>query len=176
MKHRGTIDESPGYSHDKMSSLPTNYGSVEASENTAVDQPFDADNAYYLKGSASRLTREQRMRKALLVAVPILAAILIVGGAALFLFRDFNHLYPGQGGSVRDRGGYPRTPGSSTTTTTTKSSDSHSNSFSPPSSSKDKGSASEGLMACSAHPKCASAQLIGDCCPTSLGVMLDCCN
>lgn len=161
---------------EKQSTMaqPTRYGAVEADDNAAVDHSFDADNTYYLK-DGPRLTPEQRRRKLLLVAVPILAAILIVGGAAALLLRDFNHLYPGRGGSSH---------GDERSYTTTTSSSSSSGASSPrgpslpvpsPETTKKK-SSSSGSSDCSANAKCANLNLTGSCCPTLAGDMLDCCN
>jgi len=169
--------------------LPS-YGAVASAddEEKAVDQSFDAANTYYL-----RETTRWSTKKCLLIAVPILGAILIVGGFALFLLRDFSHLYPGRGG---DKSGYyahggehvvpssskttsgvnaPMTPSSKTdddetgdesseskTTTTTKHD--KSKSVAP---NKDAGAT------CAVHPDCAG--LIGNCCPTDKGVVLECC-
>ena len=72
----------------------SDYGAISKEEEER-DPSFDADNAYYLKDSVS-LTPQQRIKKFCLVAVPVLVAVVIVGGAALFLLRDFTHLYPGK--------------------------------------------------------------------------------
>ena len=82
----------------KTPSKLSEYGAISTQEEEG-DRSFDADNAYYLKGDVS-LTPQQRIRKIVVVTVPILLALLIVGGAALFILRDFTHLYPGKSGSV----------------------------------------------------------------------------
>jgi hypothetical protein len=57
------------------------------------DSAFQEGNTYYLKNSAPL-----SVKKVLLSIVPILGAVLLMGGIVLFLLRDFNHLYPGRGG------------------------------------------------------------------------------
>jgi len=83
------------------------YGAIEGAEQGEVDHSFDADNLRFLPDEDENLSKAQRVRKYLLVAVPILVAILVVGGAALFLLRDFSHLYPGPGGSSSSSGRHP---------------------------------------------------------------------
>jgi len=146
------------------------YGAVEGNEaedpTAAVDSSFDASDTYYLPGVGSggrSLTPSQRIRKCLLVAVPLLAAAFIVGGAAFFLLRDFNNLYPGHGGSV-ERGGPGRVEHASASTTTSSSV-----------STKSSSAAIGGGASCAEHPLCADAGLLGDCCPTPKGIQLDCC-
>jgi hypothetical protein len=85
--------------------LPS-YGSLKVSTTattTAEEDPSESDfqevDTYYLKPSP--LSRSEKLKKLLVIGVPILAAVIIVGGAASLLFKDFDHLYPGPGGSVR---------------------------------------------------------------------------
>ena len=166
------------------SKLP-NYGAVASAgsvdEEHAVDQSFDAANTYYLTDN-SRWT----IKKMFLIAVPILAAAMIVGGFALFLLRDFSHLYPGRGGDKTSYHavGVERVVPSSSTHSGTDSAVAgghiSGNSDSQTVSTKnDKGkswpSHDEDIAAtCGVHPDCAS--LIGNCCPASSGIMLDCCH
>ena len=155
-----------------------NYGAINDVE---VDSGFDETNTYYLKGASDTpLTFHQRLRKALLVAVPLIAAVLIIGGATLFLLRDFSHLYPSHGGSggLNERESvYHGTKG--TTSVTSSSSSSSSSETMPSSSHASSGSklthAASGA-ACADHPQCASSGLTGDCCPSAAGDMLYCCN
>jgi hypothetical protein len=177
-----------------MSTLPS-YGAVKASgDDAAVDRSFNADNAYYLKDGERNLTFQQRLKKLAMVVVPLLTAALIIGGAAVFLLRDFNHLYPGRGGDTTQK-----TPAYHSIRTGTKSLDSSGDDFTPsgnapptpPNTATSTGKSSEkassnksssssggvsGNAACSAHPGCAENGLTGDCCPTSIGDMLDCCS
>jgi len=172
------------------------YGAVDKGEtNEPEDAAFDAENTYYLKDSGRRLT----LKKMMLIAVPILAAILIMGGAALFLYRDFNHLYPGAQG---DAGSKVWTSSSSTPHVSSSSDaesssaegkktpplriSSHSNSSSASTKSKaaetddfppaKSGGGDGSSAACWDHVKCAEKGLLGDCCPTAVGDMLFCCT
>lgn len=131
------------------------YGAVEQVD-ANLDKPFDAAHTYYLPGD-KKLSREERLRRILTIGLPIIIALLIMGGAALYLLKDFNRLYPGPGGS-------PSTASRSAPLgPTNKSKPSI-----PATTTKTSKNAS-----CSAHKKCAA--LVGDCCPTSRGIFLDCC-
>lgn len=153
-----------------MKNLAANYGSVEEPEDV-TDRSFDPDNAYYVKETS--LPLQQRLKKMLICSMPILAAILIVGGAALYLLRDFNSLYPGAGGHG------DKTPQYSGATTTTRHSSlpqdyqSAETTQSPEANSKSP-HVNSGSADCSAHPDCSG--LVGVCCPTGDGVFLGCCS
>ena len=153
----------------------TTYGAVEADENAAVDHSFDAESAYYLKSETATLTPRQRTRKYLSTALPILVAVLIMGGLAWLLLRDFNNLYPGRGGgsgddsTIYDRS-IPTTGKNSLKDSTTIPGTTPSR---PDSSSVKHVDSS--LAACSVHAACAKLELVGNCCPTDEGVVLGCC-
>lgn len=161
------------------------YGAVATTEEgVPADRSFDADNAYYLKGGSAdaNLTPQQRFKKIIVVAVPIIFAVAIIGGAAFLILRT---VYPGShfgGGEPTHRsGGRPTIVHSVTDddaplvepSVPAPSGPKHET---PSNSKTTETKQSSGDPACSAHPKCSSAGLIGDCCPTSRGIMLDCCN
>ena len=153
--------------------LPS-YGAIASrgsndEEQAVADQSFDAAHTYYLQNNTP-----WTMKKVLLIAVPILAAVMIVGGFAFFLLRDFNHLYPGRGGDKSEyyaHGGEKVVPSSSTTGVESP--------IIPASTASDKSKTAVSSKhddigaTCGVHPDC--AHLIGNCCPTSAGKMLDCC-
>jgi hypothetical protein len=158
--------------------LVPDYGSTMSPiEPKEGDASFDTDNMYYVK--ADTLTPAQRWKKVMLLGVPIICALMIVGGAAAFLLRDFGILYPG-----------PSTGGSGKRTGTTVGARTHpvdsSNVPAPaphekylaPTIHKKKhaqpSTGSDAATACSAHEAC--SPLIGDCCPSEGGIFLDCCN
>ncbi|CAB9519703.1 expressed unknown protein [Seminavis robusta] len=150
----------------------SNYGSVE--DQAEEGRSFDEKDTYYL--NESRLTPEERKRKCLLLAVPLVLAVLIIGGFTLFLLRDFDFLYPGRNGGNRHR--TPRTPipvypsdtGSSTATEDTSSTGTSTST----STSTDSAAGSSPGASCLAHEKCTG--LTGDCCPSIDGLFLQCCN
>ena len=155
-----------------------NYGSVH---DEVSDQAFDEKNAYYLKEKT--LTREQKLRKLSAVAVPIFAAILIIGGAALYLLKDFSMLYPGRGGGNNENGKYNPSRfehSSEDHVVTEKDSTSDSSSaknYSPNDTpASEKKNPSDVASACVAHEKCKDAGLGGLCCPTLDDKFLSCCN
>ena len=144
----------------------TSYGAVEADENAAVDRSFDAESAYYLKPEPVPLTPGQRTRKFLITALPIVVAVLIMGGFAWFLLRDFNNLYPGRGGG---------SGADATTVYDRPLPSSGKKSLDDSSSSSTAKHVDSSLAACSAHSACTKLELVGNCCPTDEGVVLGCC-
>lgn len=136
----------------------TSYGAVD---DGAADRSFDVSETYYLK--ESQLTPAERRKKCIAMLLPILLAILIMGGAAFFLLKDFAHLYPT---STVDRNydasgehrGVPVPPAPSipapptTTTSGSKEAD------------------------CKNNDKCHELGLVGQCCPTLVGDFLNCCH
>lgn len=155
------------------------YGAVEGGESAAaapassnpIDESFDATESYYLKGAAT--SRTWNLKKCFLVSFPILVAAAIVGGAAFFLSRDFNRLYPGHGGSVERTGpAAVRTHGE---TVVHPEESSKKNVANRETDDGSKTSVEGGVAACASHPVCTKSGLIGDCCPTEEGIQLDCC-
>jgi hypothetical protein len=141
-----------------MSSLKApRYGAITVADDEPTDHSFDADQAYYLKETSAYATPQQRLRKRLLGSIPLLAALLIMGGSAYYLYRSFDRLYPGPGGG----GGTPSTVDRSRSAP------------SPTRPSSTKSVHHVDAAQCDAHPAC--APLGGDCCPTADGVMLECC-
>ena len=159
------------------------------------DSLFDADQTYYLKnGHHNSQWTAQRIWNLLL---PLIFAALLIGGAAMFLLRDFSHLYPGEGGgSTTDTSGSipttttnierssyqkpttsERDSSHSTTTTTSRSSGSSDSSSSSNKNNEKHHSTfvppNDGAS-CSLHPDC--SLLIGNCCPTVDGKHLECCS
>jgi hypothetical protein len=177
-----------------MPTTDATYGSIQPCEGNADnDQSFDAENAYYLGDSGSNLTFEQKIRKTIKFAFPIIVAIVIMGGFGLYLFRDFNTLYPGRGGG-RDGDSQPSGSGSHVISgkapiqvdASGSSPDSKNGprdpldtdvSSSSTISTKSNTGRKDGLGAsCSSYSSCSSLGLIGDCCPTAKGDFLDCCQ
>eukprot|EP00977_Amphora_coffeiformis_P007357 scaffold1593_cov156-Amphora_coffeaeformis.AAC.6 len=148
-----------------MSTEPKNYGAIEEGDK---DKSFDATQMQYL-GEGKPLTREEKLRKIIRVAVPMLVAALIVGAAVLFLLRDFGYLYPGRGEHQGTKNVVVADGSSSSTATTTTTTTTHASLPSSASSTKTKIDSK-----CTSHDKCSS--LVGNCCPTNDGFFLDCCN
>lgn len=163
-----------------MSALQSKYGAVATAvdeENVGHDTQFDSNNTYYLKD-----TRKWTVHRLILLFVPIVGATLLVGGAVWYLLSDFNHLYPGTYSSDSgDKHSHDDT---------SKIVQSHENSLSAVGSSskslsdstlqssqiKDTNRVirSPGNSSCDAHQSCVT--LLGDCCPTFDGVILECCK
>ena len=154
------------------------YGSVE--EKPAVDPELDTadaapatdfDAAYYLK-DPKECWNARRLGNLL---VPLIVAFLIMGGAALFLLRDFGTLYPGRGNGGVDTSRAIEPSNVSEKPTATKTSSSSASDASSTSSRhhKDFTPPNDAGANCNVHPDC--SMLIGKCCPTDDGEMLDCC-
>jgi hypothetical protein len=156
------------------------YGAVDKSEEEtgAIDGFKETDLLYY-KGSS--LSQKEKTAKIIKIAVPVVIAVLLIGGFAWFLLGDFGHLYPGPSG--------PKPPDHSTITvhpastpTGTKpvfapagkeSPSSHTSSTTM--SGTKQNSSGGSSSSCTAHSKCSSLGLTGECCPTNAGDILDCC-
>jgi hypothetical protein len=157
---------------------------IGSSQPLAADEvSFDANQTYYLKPN-TRWTR----RKIWATTVPILAACIVMGGIAYFLLRDFGHLYPGRGGDrspfYSNGGMSPVTEKEESESSVSKASNGVENFPSKRTGSRSSGTAGtskhnedttlDAGANCAVHPDC--SKLAGDCCPTSDGHMLVCCN
>lgn len=171
-------------------SQPANYGAVKGDG----EEFYDVENMLYVK--ERELTLKQKCHKIMLVALPILAALVIIGGFTLYVLFDSGIL--GRGPHQRGGSGDVSTPssrGGENPFVTSKSTSSSSvpspiakggsapvttyhSTGSVPSPISKGGSApvKTGSSACSANEKCAKLGLTGACCPTNDGVMLGCCN
>jgi hypothetical protein len=151
-------------------SASNSYGSVEEGK---VDRPFDVTETYYLK--ESNLSPGERRGKCLATLVPILAACLIMGGAAYFLAKDFGHLYPSHGGDPRQYdppGNYHGNPVSDSASVPAPP---HPKPTAPKPHSTATKTSSAG-SSCADNEKCDKLGLKGQCCPTGSGDFLTCCN
>ncbi|GKY96868.1 hypothetical protein MPSEU_000645900 [Mayamaea pseudoterrestris] len=152
----------------------SSYGAVEADDNAAVDRTFDAESTYYLPSSnGAPLSFRQRTRKLLNVWVPILLAVFIMGGFAWYLLRDFNNLYPGRGGGSPDGGTVVLPTGKKSLDDSKAQSISRGPSDASTTASGKRLESSN--ASCAAHSACQKLELIGNCCPTDKGVVLECC-
>lgn len=157
-------------------SRTTTYGSIEGGES---DTAFDLTDTYYL--GEGETSAESRRTKCFSIGATLLVAVFIIGGAALFLSRDFGHLYPGSRGDTHyyDNHNYDKAESNDATvpdgpaTTPIPRGDS-STSTDSHTSSKSKTQQFEN-SACSENEKCKERELLGECCPTSTGKFLDCC-
>ncbi|KAG7348515.1 hypothetical protein IV203_017220 [Nitzschia inconspicua] len=180
----------------------SNYGSVNPASTNPPDEETDNENHFqetdllFYKGRT--LSQKEKTVKLIKIAVPVFIAVLLIGGLTWLLLGGFGNLYPGPSGSKPpDSSSYgrpiptPQSTGSTTSTkttidTTSTSSKSHSSVSEPvaaapkesptTSTSTSTHSSATGGAACSAHSHCDAIGLIGDCCPTTEGTMLDCCS
>jgi hypothetical protein len=146
------------------------YGSAEA-----ASEEYDLENTYYVKGR--ELSSKERLTKCILVLLPILAAVILIGGFAYYVTNHILERNAG-GGHKADTaypespyssgGGGPSRPGSYPST--------ESNSSPAPAPKKSAHSSSTRSSSCSANPKCLELGLKGNCCPTNDGVTLGCCD
>jgi hypothetical protein len=144
---------------------------------SSVDDLYDADNTYYLKGDGRRIWTPERIWN---LVLPLLIAGLLVGGAAMFLLRDFGTLYPGQG-NTRTSTSIPSGSTTFSNKDTTNDDEIAAKSHSSSSSSNIKQHHTKNFIppndvgaSCTVHPDC--SMLVGNCCPTVEGKMLECCD
>ncbi|KAL7549719.1 hypothetical protein ACHAWF_012985 [Thalassiosira exigua] len=119
------------------------YGAVDVPEGK---DDFDERNTYYLNQSKFNWNRFFR------AAVPVVIALVIMGGFAYGMSHGFNHLYGPPKGKDDDN--------------LIKEDESWIPAENPEGSS----------AACSENEKCVKLDLLGDCCPTKKGVVLECCK
>lgn len=135
---------------------------------------YEMGQTYYLKPSKSRKALVRGL-------VPIVIALLIIGGVGYYFFEDV--LNPGGGHHGSGKGEVATT--SEVVKSTTKhiplppkdddgGEDAPSSSFAGSEKPKDSSSSSAG--SCAARPKCVATGLTGMCCPAAGGIMLECCK
>lgn len=149
-----------------------NYGSAKLSEEgaSAADQ-YDLDNTYYVKERT--MSRKERLTKCMLVLVPILAAVILVGGFAYFVI---SHVLERGGRGNRDHAAVaiPANPSSGGGRPASRPGTYPSTEFEPPPAPAPKEKTHS--ASCSANSKCVDLGLKGECCPTNDGVTLGCCD
>lgn len=183
--------------HNKTQKMPpqTGYGSVQTTElqppaeDTEAQSNFQESDMLYVR--ERKLTKQEKIRKLTLLAVPLIIASIIVLTIVSFLLKDFGHLYPGRGAEDPSRvhaldrpptkiSGNSDESGSSSSSvplqprgpTIPKATDP-----TPPTSSsvsKEKSSSTSsggGDASCSSHKACEKLELTGDCCPSVEGIM-----
>ena len=168
---------------------------VEAQPPVKASDNFKESDFLFLKDT--HISPEERCRKVLLAAIPLIIAVLVMGGIGVWLLKDFDHLYPGPSGSrspslPKPRGPSTSIPEDSSPDLSPASDDAPSavadlKPLGPPISSKDlvpsptpvsnpKTSPLVSDSSCNAHSSCEKLGLTGVCCPTDKGVMLECCS
>jgi hypothetical protein len=145
---------------------------------------FREDSMLYVKPRV--LSPREKWKKCMLASIPLIAALIMVGGAAYLLLRKFDIFYPPPDGDYSPQYTPRYAPyHSSLVDDTVPTPVAVSHKAPPPSpvsapeptstSSSSSKSSSNGSANCSAHPKCDELGLIGVCCPTQDGVLLGCC-
>ncbi|KAL3757308.1 hypothetical protein ACHAWU_008469 [Discostella pseudostelligera] len=133
---------------------PVGYGAVN------VHDEFDEKNTYYLNETRCNWNRFFR------AVVPVVIALVIMGGFAYGMSHGFTHLYgppkaTDEGGNTKQDISWVPIGNDVEDSSTTSDSD----------ATNAAGSSAE----CSMNSKCASLGLTGMCCPTKKGVLLECC-
>ena len=164
----------------------SNYGSVSEAASKVeegrqeLDEEYKVENTRFLTS-----TNEERRRQFLNALFPVLMFVLIMGSIVFLLSKDFNHLYPGPSGDVKNHGGglyheessseSPRPISTNINSSTSMSANSEPDENTPK-AKENQNSEAGYIPQCSSYIKCNSAGLTGLCCPTSEGIFLDCCN
>eukprot|EP00581_Thalassiosira_minuscula_P007632 CAMPEP_0183705804 /NCGR_PEP_ID=MMETSP0737-20130205/2822_1 /TAXON_ID=385413 /ORGANISM="Thalassiosira miniscula, Strain CCMP1093" /LENGTH=137 /DNA_ID=CAMNT_0025933059 /DNA_START=21 /DNA_END=434 /DNA_ORIENTATION=+ len=137
-----------------MAESKTTYGAIDV---PGGNNEFDEKNTYYL--NESRFNWNKFLR----AAVPVVIALMIMGGFAYGMSHGFNHFYGPPKGSdddiKRDESWIPLD---------NPKDDSGAVAVAP------KAHGSSGT--CATNEKCAALGLTGNCCPTNKGTTLECCN
>jgi hypothetical protein len=176
------------------------YGSVQSSSKPGSDEGLhDNENIFketdllYYKGRT--LSPKEKTAKLIKIAVPVVTAVLLIGGLTWFLLGDFGHLYPGPSGpkppdsssisrpvaSSVTPAAAPTVPSSRSYTTTTAGTTATEPVPKKTPAIKDSTASTPtsipgGSSSCLSHSKCSDLGLIGDCCPTTDGYILNCCS
>jgi hypothetical protein len=166
------------------------YGAIDTKDGdiSNTEDTFEECNVYYLKERT--LTAKQRFNKLISAAVPLLIALFLVGGFALWLLKDFGMLYPGPSGGSNPQNSPIRSPSnfsprnepappinspvpngaSSVVSSPTAPTPA------PKTSSSSSSFSGGGHSSCGANSACGDLGLTGECCPTNAGIMLGCCS
>ena len=139
----------------------SDFEKVEGAEERGPSD-YEMGHTYYLKPSKSKKAFFRGL-------VPIIIALIIIGGVGYYFFEDV--LNPGGGHHGSGKGEVE------TTNDGVKSSTKHIPAA-PVDAEKTKkdDSSSSSSGSCSAHPKCVATGLTGMCCPAAGGIMLECCK
>ena len=172
----------------KSSSATTtgnNYGSIPSGKGSAAS--FDEEHLRFLPETSATLTPHQKRTKCFLMSLPIIVAVLMMGGLAVMFNKDV--FGPQQSVTTKtlehdstssSSTSSKKSAASSTATSQPKHPADDSADSSTPSSSDTSSSSSSSTLseddpsACSQHKGC--ADLEGFCCPTTDGLTLECCN
>lgn len=125
------------------------YGAVEVPKG---DTHYDENALQYLEKSKFSFVRFAR------AVVPIIIAVLIMGGLAWGMTNGFAHFYgPSKGNDEGEKQGESWIPTAKEERSSTSG-------------------AKTGAFECSSNPRCSGLGLTGNCCPTDEGVTLGCCD
>jgi hypothetical protein len=166
------------------------YGSVNkddeeaAGNNNNNNSYFKESDLYYYK--EDDLTKKEKLMKIIKSCIPILIAVLLIGGITWILVQNFGTLYPspGQRQRIRPSTGIENSSSSSHHNAPLNDDDSIHAPILTPRTSKDttattattSSTKDNGKSSCSAYSKCFDLGLTGECCPTLAGDKLECCN
>ena len=183
-----SIMPSSSANKSKSSSATTtgnNYGSIPSGKGSAAS--FDEEHLRFLPETSATLTPRQKRTKCFLMSLPIIVAVLMMGGLAVMFNKDV--FGPQQSVTTKtlehdstssSSTSSKKSAASSTATSQPKHPADDSADSSTPSSSDTSSSSSSSTLseddpsACSQHKGC--ADLEGFCCPTTDGLTLECCN
>ena len=147
------------------------YGSVSNDEEVGGDKSFDETDLYYMK-DGERTTKE-KVINAIKLGVPIIIGSILFVALGYLLFHNFGYFYPGSGGRSSSNNS------SVTTVSSTPATSSHSSHYTNIATKvpiTTTTTTSFGASSCAANPKCDDLGLTGECCPTSGGIKLSCCD
>mmetsp|Transcript_4268 Transcript_4268/g.6253 ORF Transcript_4268/g.6253 Transcript_4268/m.6253 type:complete len:160 (-) Transcript_4268:139-618(-) len=144
------------------------YGALERdAEDGGKPGSYDIDNLRFVPND--NMSPEEKRNKCITITFCLSVFALLIGAIGYMLFSDFGHLYPGS--STHAEKDYPTivkriTSPPAPVPSSVEEDDEYENI-----PVKEESSAS-----CSVHQKCTDLGLTNDCCPTSKGIMLGCCD
>jgi len=150
-------------SHDEQQQQQqqSDFEKVEGAEERGPSDYEMGQTYYYLNPSKSKKAFFRGL-------VPIIIALIIIGGVGYYFFEDV--LNPGGGHHGSGKGKVE------TTNDVVKSSTKHIPAAPVDTEKTKDDSSSSSSGSCSAYPKCVATGLTGMCCPAAGGIMLECCK
>ena len=156
-----------------MSTAAKTYGTTQGPAGAAADEQYDIDNTYYVQ--EREMSRKERMTKFMLLTLPILMALLLVGGFAFYVISHVLERGGGQHGNIQVTS--PSGPaGKSVSGRQGSRPGTYPTEHQPAPAPKARSHTSSNPADCSENAKCADLGLVGECCPTKAGVTLGCCD
>lgn len=178
------------------------YGSIDGTNEPIVNVDSGGVDGFYFFYKQKDLSKKEKIMKMIKLAVPIIIAVILIGGIAWILFDEFDNIYPSSSSGHRPssssingriesieaicdddsnsmdqkiKNSPPiRGPKTSSISTASTSSSSLESLENEETESTTATTHSNLSASCSSYTKCQKLELTGDCCPTIGGDVLYC--